>query len=356
MKVGLETSWLKGSGTIRGVGRYVAAVLDACSQLGIEVERLEIRGGRHALHPGYMLDAWRSVRGVDLFHVPTPLFDYAKVRVPVVCTMMDAIQLEVPSYTRFGVATSIAMRRAARADAVLTLSEYSARVLIDRLGIDPAKITVAPLPVTHTLLELRAKERIPCPHGDRCVLAYADFERPDPRKRYPWLASVAVAVADADGHLCLVGRDGPSPTRDMLRSLPAVHFRGPLGDSELAAALRSAEILCFPSAYEGQGMPPLEALALGTPVVAFANTSIPAVVRDFGVLLAEPDPDPRRAATGPHSPHDEGALLLGEACVAALGRGSELRSRLEGEDVLDGFTDALFASQLGAAYAMAVSS
>lgn len=355
MKVGLETSWLKGSGAIRGVGRYVTAVLDACAQLGIDVERLEIRGGRHAVHPGYMVDAWRSVRDVDLFHAPTPLFDYARVRVPVVCTMMDAIQLEVPSYTRFGVVTSIAMRRAAKADAVLTLSEYSKGVLVERVGVQPEKVIVAPLPVSSTFLAHWSEKRMPCPHGEGCVLAYADFERPDPRKRYPWLVPVAREVASAGGHLCIVGRSGTSNTLDHLRSIPSVHFRGPLDDSMLAGALRSAEFLCFPSAYEGQGMPLLEAFAFGTPVVAFANTSIPMVVRTFGVLIEEVQLDPRVAASGPHHPDDEGALRLAGACAELLKDGSHrLRKVIEAGDPLAGFSSHGFAKGIRTAYQIAV--
>ena len=73
-------------------------------------------------------------------------------------------------------------------------------------------------------------------------------------------------------------------------SVPLVTFAGATSDSALLALYRSAVALVYPSRYEGFGLPLLEAMACGTPVIAARTSSIPEVVGDSGVLL-DPDDD-----------------------------------------------------------------
>jgi len=67
-------------------------------------------------------------------------------------------------------------------------------------------------------------------------------------------------------------------------------FTGRLGDEELVSVLSNAEALIYPSKYEGFGMPPLEALALGTPVIVTKNSSILESVGDLGIFVENNEP------------------------------------------------------------------
>ena len=82
---------------------------------------------------------------------------------------------------------------------------------------------------------------------------------------------------------------------------------GRIGDEELASAYRGARILAFPSLYEGFGLPPLEAMACGTPVVTSRLSSLPEVVGDAALLV---DPYDTEAIAGAI------ARVLGDAGLA----------------------------------------
>jgi alpha-1,3-rhamnosyl/mannosyltransferase len=72
-------------------------------------------------------------------------------------------------------------------------------------------------------------------------------------------------------------------------SAESVRFLGPPEDVHKPALYRGALAFLFPSRYEGFGLPPLEALACGTPVIASAVSALPEVVGDAGLLLAPDD-------------------------------------------------------------------
>ncbi|HPE38373.1 MAG TPA: glycosyltransferase, partial [Bacillota bacterium] len=84
-----------------------------------------------------------------------------------------------------------------------------------------------------------------------------------------------------------------------------VIFTGYLPDPDVAALLECASIFAFPSLYEGFGMPVLEAMACGTPVVTSNSSSLPEVVGDAGVLLDPEDADGFAKAMGRFIDHEE---------------------------------------------------
>lgn len=107
------------------------------------------------------------------------------------------------------------------------------------------------------------------------------------------LAVVAAAVRRLGGSLPLVIAGGDGPGAEAVRSSVAIaggslaRFIGHRTDDEVATLLQHAAAFVFPSVSEGFGLPPLEAMAAGTPVIAADATSLPEVVRDAG-LLADP--------------------------------------------------------------------
>jgi glycosyltransferase involved in cell wall biosynthesis len=75
-----------------------------------------------------------------------------------------------------------------------------------------------------------------------------------------------------------------------------VHFTDYIPDEELPGLYNLAEVFAFPSRYEGFGLPPLEAMACGVPVVSSNAASLPEVIGDAGLLVPPDDPDALAAA------------------------------------------------------------
>src|SRR5262249_60340132 len=119
-----------------------------------------------------------------------------------------------------------------------------------------------------------ARERYSLP--DEYLLWVGGLRTPDPRKRV-----AALARANRTMPLVLVG-----PTARWARELPDVTLTGAVSDDELAAIYTGAHALVFPSDDEGFGLPPVEALACGTPVAAF-DVPVLREVLDGRVALSE---------------------------------------------------------------------
>jgi glycosyltransferase involved in cell wall biosynthesis len=202
-------------------------------------------------------------------------------RRPLVVTLHDATHLTFPADFRLRVRVfyklvTLPAARAART--VITVSDFSRRSLESAIGL--RNIVVIPNGVD---LEAFSPEG----HRDERVrvrsILYAGGYKP--HKRVELLVDALAHVPDAT--LALVG-DVPTALIDRARAAGVVNrieFLGSLGDSALAAAYRAATIFCYPSAYEGFGLPPLEAMACGTPVVCADSSSLPEVVGEAGVMF-----------------------------------------------------------------------
>ena len=185
-------------------------------------------------------------------------------------------------------------RAVARGAWVHTESTFVAAELTAELAVPADRITVVPLGVTPPPPGDPARGRA-LAGAERYVLAVGTIE---PRKDHPLLVTAFELLADDDPDLRLViaGPDGwgadaltariaASPRRDRIVRL------GWVDDTDRAALLRGAAVLAFPSRYEGFGLPPLEAMAVGTPVVATAVGAVPEVVGDAAELVAAGDAD-----------------------------------------------------------------
>jgi glycosyltransferase involved in cell wall biosynthesis len=230
-----------------GIGRYTRCLLDAL--------RAAQRGEVEETH---------DPKGYELFH--SPWIDGALLHspVPMVVTLHDLIPLKRRGeYLRTGLRFRMRYLAVQRAVRVIVPTNVVADDAINELGIPPERIVVigeavAPQLTPRPAEEVAAvRERYGLP--DQYLVWVGGLRTPDPRKRV-----AALARAKRSMPLVLVG-----PMARWARELPNVTLTGAVSDDELAAIYTGAHALVFPSDDEGFGLPPIEALACGTPVAAF---------------------------------------------------------------------------------------
>ncbi len=240
---------------------------------------------------------------VTLFHAPHYVLP-PLVRCPSVVTIHDCIHLMFPQYLpnwmAHGYARASIEMAARRATRVLTVSESSKRDILRFVDADPSKIDViynayderfGVEPLEEDVVRVRERYQL----QDRFVL-YAGTVKP--HKNLERLIEAFNLVRQRgleDLKLVMIG-DDISKYAALRRAVHKhqlhkyVRFLGYLPEETLAVMYRLAGLFVFPSLYEGFGLPPLEAMASGTPVVTSNLSSLPEVVGDAAVLVDPYDP------------------------------------------------------------------
>ena len=286
MRIVLEATAEGRPGCDRGVGRYLNEVRAANRVLANEVQDLVLPIPDGRLGELRVIPARRRALGritFDVFHAPTAYYATVTRReVPQVVSILDLIPLEMAAHQRTGIKANLVHRIGASANAILTLSDHSARRIHAVLDVPRDRIFVAPLPVDPIFRPVGV--RFDAGWG-RYVVAMLDTRLPDPRKRGDWLRLMAPSWRRMGLKLVLVGNG----TETWTSEADGIIGMGRIDDRTWAEVLRGAEVFVYPSAYEGQGLPPLEAIACGTPVVAASNTALPEVVGSAGILVPDVD-------------------------------------------------------------------
>ncbi|HEY0119820.1 MAG TPA: glycosyltransferase family 1 protein [Cellulomonas sp.] len=297
-----------------GSGTYIRELAAELVRL-TDVVGIAARHGRHAPPGGalphpvatsrlprpVLYDAWSrlrrplppaSARHADVVHATT--WAIPGSRQPLVVTVHDLAFLRHPEhFTRRGVAF---FRRSwqtvlREASVVLVPSRTTADDCL-AAGLEAGRIAVVPHGVRVPPVDASELARFRATHG--LGRPYALWVGTlEPRKNLGTLVSAYARVASSGLDLVIVGPTGWGGTDATLRSalaaLPAdrVHTLGRLTFQGLHAAYAGARVFVFPSTWEGFGMPVLEAMAHGVPVITSSGTSM-AEVADGAALLADP--------------------------------------------------------------------
>ncbi len=248
---------------------------------------------------------------LDLFHA-TDITSIPKLsKTPVLATVYDLIPLLFQEEYRpvipwdYRQALRVAFRRIRSADRVITCSEHSRRDICERLDVDESRVSVVHLacdesfrPMEQELCRRRLRERYQLREPFLFYVGGSDF-----RKNLPFLirAFAQIRRNGYDGKLVLAGETflwDLGETR-LLRQeavrqgvLSEVVFPGFVEDSDLPYFYGACDLFVFPSLYEGFGIPVLEALQSGAPVLAAKTSSMPEVAGQAAIFF-----DPRDEAS-----------------------------------------------------------
>ena len=189
-----------------------------------------------------------------------------------------------------------------RCDAIITVSEFSKKDILDTFDFPKDKIFTTHLAAEDIYFprnKLKCREFVSTHYNikDKFILYVGGFS---PRKNIKGLIQAYSMIKPSLEDSCklvILGKKGRSyyEYRDYAISLNLkedVIFTGYVPVNELPVFYNAAEIFCYPSFYEGFGLPPIEAMACGTPTIASNTTSIPEILEDAAIYI------------DPHNPYD----------------------------------------------------
>ncbi len=313
------------SGTPTGVGTYLAHLLEEWARMpearahrwtlylataragraGSKAEALPCREGSDSLFdwcdlPGSGGTWWEQVTLASAIRATRPDVLFAPgytaplaVRTPVVLTVHDVSFFAHPEWfgAREGLRRRLVTRRAAgRARTVLTVSEFSKREIVARLGVHPDRVVVVRHGITRPAETPAVEARPPM------VLFVGSIFN---RRRVPDLIrAFASATADLpDARLEIVGDNRTHPHQDLAALAREQHvtdrvtLRSYVSDEQLRALYAKARVFAFLSEYEGFGLTPLEALAHWVPIVVLDTPVAREVYEDAAIYVQAGDVD-----------------------------------------------------------------
>lgn len=316
MKIAIN-AWFANMPT-NGTGQYTYHLINALRDVAPHVT-IELVHPRHV--PSGVMGDLAKVRfeqfefpnaakrmGADIAFVPywgPPL----SCAVPVVCTVHDVISLAMPAYRgkiQHRIYSSLARAAAANASAVITDSEFSKADIL-RLVMPVASQVAPPVTVVPLAAEARftpavpdadlerARERYNLPNSYVLYLGGLDM-----RKNIETLLQVYTWCGDSigdeyplvinalPGDRTIVADGSPTTLGEMLKTLEledVVRLIGRVDEADKPALYAGARCFLFASVYEGFGLPPLEAMSCGVPIVGSTAASLPEVVGNAGMLV-----------------------------------------------------------------------
>lgn len=303
---------------------------------------------RWALTPARDLHEWVRRLGLDLWFCPMTNLDPRHLPIPTVVTIADIQQEYYPEYfTRAELRERALMYSPSceEATAVITVSDFSKRCMIEKYHLPPEKVhlvyeagieQVGEPAARPTVEDVQRKYDLP--------LRYAFYPANMwPHKNHQLLLLALHRLRQLSGvtlSLVLTGDDlgqwaKVEALASHLRLQEHVRYLGYVPGEDLPSLYRGATMLLFPSLFEGFGIPLVEAMALGCPIVAANTASIPELVGDAALLCDPRDPDSIAAACSQLLADDEFRLILGARGQAQAARLSWERAAEETQQVFE---------------------
>lgn len=282
-------------GDHRGIGRYVRSILREwrvafagrveISLIVPEWHTWTVRARYRRELDGFAYPivsrAFHERAHVDVLWFPWNGCSWLNFRSPAVATLHDATSFVIPNYET---QTRIIFRNAAeRCRALITDSVFSAHELARELALPLERLTPIHLGVDMPKLQ---SPRLPASREAPYVLFVGTAER---RKGIDTLVDAMARVQRDDPQLRLVVAGAPGDGLTQEQGI-AVNTLGFIDDERLGTLYRGADVFAFPSRYEGFGLPLLEAMAYGVPVITTCVSALPEVGGD-AVLYVPIDDD-----------------------------------------------------------------
>lgn len=242
----------------------------------------------------------------DIVHATNQTMSFVLPRgVRSVATVHDLIELLEPQQGLSGWAARYLYSGIKRADHIIAVSEYTKKTIIDAYGIPSNKITVIHNGVSNVFHPIEdfqntvgyktLQQELKLVDGAKIVL-YVGSDHPRKNVATAIRAFAAVRQSHPEAIFLKVGGPGIAAGRvetlrviDELGLRDVVRFIGTVSFERLNELYNVASVLIFPSRFEGFGLPPLQAMAAGTPVVAAGTTSIPEVAGEAALLHSADD-------------------------------------------------------------------
>jgi len=269
-------------------------------QSGIEILEVSVDHEHHPMGEfwlNFSLPRLLSSRGADVFHGTAFLIPWVKTPFRKIVTIHDLIAYKFPETYPWGFRKYIKLVTrfsAHHADRIIVPSENTGHDLQAILGVSADKIDVVPhyAPSAFRALNGGEKEvqRTALALPDKFILNVGTLE---PRKNQIALIEAFEIIrrkTSLPHHLILAGREGyrAGEILDKINRSPCakyIHYFPELDDERLSMFYALADVFVFPSRYDGFGLPVLEAMASGTPVIVAETSSLPEVVGDAGIFI-----------------------------------------------------------------------
>jgi glycosyltransferase involved in cell wall biosynthesis len=323
MKIGIDARLLERKMT--GIGRYLENIVEripefdrenqyvlfSCCQLpGFPKENVSnvftsdaatgeiFKKIKSALWLHAVLPQFLRKEKIDILFSPNTLLPIGHTGTKNIITICDLFQLVDPRFHSWFYRIYVSFflsRTLKKMDHVLTISEASKRDIIRFLHIPEEKITVTYLAAderfTPRVISSEDRVRFAEKYGlpDRFILYVGVLEK---RKNIDGIIKIADDLrSKTDVPIILAGRIGHGGNEYVseIKRRSNMRYLGFPDDIDLPYLYNLAEIFLFPSLYEGFGLPPLEAMQSGIPVIASNTSSLPEVIGDAGILLAPED-------------------------------------------------------------------